>query len=183
MRKLIAVASIFVIGIFSSFDSSAGLDEKIAASFAAKYEVCALKLKDSNPLMAITLKAKADEVSRDKIGGGGYIKAFAKEKKKAWLLSKEKCREFARKISPNGFGNQGSSFDEKVAASFAAKYEVCALKLKDSNPLMAIKLKVKADEVSRDKIGGGGYVKAYVKEKKKAWLLSEKQCRKLAKKI
>jgi N-methylhydantoinase B/oxoprolinase/acetone carboxylase alpha subunit len=185
MKNLIITTGIFVAAMFSAFDSHAGLDEKIAASFAAKYEVCALKLKDSNPLMAITLKAEADKVSRDKIGGGGYVKAFTKEKKKAWLLSKDKCRQFAKKISPNGFGNQnnGANFDTKVAASFAAKYEVCALKLKDSNPLIALKLKAKADEVSREKIGGGGYVEAYVKEKKKAWLLSNKKCKKLAKKI
>lgn len=185
MRKLIVVTSIFIAGMFSASDSLAGLDEKIAASFAAKYEVCALKLKDSNPLMAITLKAEADKISRDKIGGGGYVKAFTKEKKKAWLLSKDKCRQFAKKVSPNGFGDQNndSNFDAKVAASFAAKYEVCALKLKDSNPLMAIKLKAKADQVSRDKIGGGGYIKAYAKEKKKAWLLSNKKCKKLAEKI
>jgi low affinity Fe/Cu permease len=182
MKKLIIVTSVFIAGMFNTLDAHAGLDERIAASFAAKYEVCALKLKDSNPLMAITLKAKADEVSLDKIGGGGYIKAFTKEKKKAWLLSKEKCRQFAKKISPNGFGNQRPSIDEKIAASFAARYEVCALKLKDSNPLKAVKLKVKADEVSRDKIGGG-YIKAYADEKKKAWLISEKECKKLAKKI
>lgn len=82
-----------------SFTASAGLDEKIAASFAAKYEVCALKLKDSNPFLAITLKAKADSISRDKLGGGGYIEAYAKEKKKAWLLKKKKCIKMAKKIS------------------------------------------------------------------------------------
>lgn len=98
MKKIIFLATAIISAQFMVNDAHAGLDEKIAASFAAKYEVCALKLKDSNPFMAITLKAKADEISRDKLGGGGYIKAFAKEKKKAWLLSKEKCREFAKKL-------------------------------------------------------------------------------------
>lgn len=93
MKAIIAVLLLAV-----SFGSQAGLDEKIAASFAAKYQVCALKLKDSNPFMAITLKAKSDEISRDKLGGGGYIKAFAKAKKGAWLLSKKECRNMARRL-------------------------------------------------------------------------------------
>ena len=88
-KKIVMVASISVAGAFLALDVNAGFDEKVAASFAAKYEVCALKLKDTNPLMAIKLKAKADEISRDKLGGGGYVEAFAKEKKKAWLRLKE----------------------------------------------------------------------------------------------
>ncbi len=98
MKKIMMVASISIAGAFLTLDLNAGFDEKVAASFAAKYEVCTLKLKDTNPFMAIKLKAKADEISRDKLGGGGYIKAFAKEKKKAWLLSKERCRKLANKI-------------------------------------------------------------------------------------
>lgn len=98
MKKIIMIATISVTGAFLSLGVNAGFDEKVAASFAAKYEVCALKLKDTNPFMAIKLKAKADEISRDKLGGGGYIKAFVKEKKKAWFLSKGKCRKLAKKI-------------------------------------------------------------------------------------
>jgi len=98
MKKNMIVATISVVGAILSFGVNAGIDEKIAASFAAKYEVCSLKIKDTNPFMAIKLKAKADEVGRDKIGGGGYIKAFVKGKKKAWLLSKEKCRKLARNL-------------------------------------------------------------------------------------
>jgi len=98
MKKSILLATFLISSSFIATDALAGFDEKIAASFAAKYEVCALKLKDSNPFMAITLKAKADEISRDKLGGGGYIEAYAKEKKAAWLLSKEKCRSFAKKL-------------------------------------------------------------------------------------
>lgn len=93
MKTLLSIATIIL-----SFTANAGVDEKIAASFAAKYEVCALKLKDTNPIMAIKLKAKADEISRDKIGGGGYIKAYAKEKKSAWLITKDKCKKYAKKI-------------------------------------------------------------------------------------
>jgi hypothetical protein len=98
MKKIMMVASISVAGGFLSLNVNAGFDEKVAASFSAKYEVCALKLKDTNPFMAIKLKAKADEISRDKLGGGGYIKAFQKEKKKAWLLSKKKCTKLAKNI-------------------------------------------------------------------------------------
>jgi len=92
MKKILLVVAMFV-----SLGANAGVDEKIAASFAAKYEVCALKLKDVDgyKLKALGLKVKADEISRDKIGGGGYIEAFMKEKKKAWLLSKRKCKKFA----------------------------------------------------------------------------------------
>lgn len=78
----------------------AGFDEKVAASFAAKYQVCALKLKDTPGyrLKALGLKTKSDEIGRDKLGGGGYIKAFQKEKKKAWLLSKKECKKFADRL-------------------------------------------------------------------------------------
>jgi len=98
MKKIILVTSVFLAGLFLAQNANAGFDEKVAASFSAKYEVCALKLKDSNPFMAITLKAKSDAISRDKLGGGGYIKAFIKEKKKAWFLSKKKCRKLARNL-------------------------------------------------------------------------------------
>lgn len=103
VSSLIVPTSVWLVGgamfgLTVASDAHAGFDEKVAASFAAKYEVCALKLKDSNPIMAITLKAKADEISRKKLGGGGYIKAFKKEKKKAWLIDKKRCRKFARNI-------------------------------------------------------------------------------------
>jgi hypothetical protein len=98
MMKTSALTMLVIGMLLSISKANAGLDEKIAASFAAKYEVCALKLKDSNPLKAIKLKIKADEISRDKLFGGGYIKAFAKEKKKAWLLSKKRCRKLANAI-------------------------------------------------------------------------------------
>jgi len=98
MKNFLLVMSISLAGLFYAQNASAGFDEKVAASYSAKYEVCALKLKDSNPLMAIALKAKSDEISRDKLGGGGYIKAFIKEKRKAWFLSKKKCRKLARNL-------------------------------------------------------------------------------------
>jgi len=82
--------------VFSN-NAVAGLDERIAASFAAKYQVCAFKLKDTSGyrLKAIGLKAKSDQIGRDKVGGGGYIETFLKEKKKAWLLPLKKCKKFA----------------------------------------------------------------------------------------
>jgi len=88
------------VGLFFSSTAVAGFDEKVAASFAAKYQVCALKLKDTPGyrLKALGLKAKSDEIGRDKLGGGGYIEAFQKEKKKAWLLSKKECKKFADRL-------------------------------------------------------------------------------------
>ncbi|GIU31888.1 hypothetical protein L2719_07520 [Shewanella schlegeliana] len=64
----------------------AGLDENIAVSFAAKYELCSLKLKatPSYKLKALGLKVKADEIGRDK-DRADHIKAFVKEKKKVWI--------------------------------------------------------------------------------------------------
>ncbi|RTR28539.1 hypothetical protein [Shewanella atlantica] len=87
-------------GLAFASTAVAGFDEKVAASFAAKYQVCALKLKDTPGyrLKALGLKAKSDEIGRDKLGGGGYIKAFQKEKKKAWLLSKKECKKFADRL-------------------------------------------------------------------------------------
>lgn len=99
--KLLSLLSTLTLGLAvwagASAPVQAGFDEKVAASFAAKYQVCALKLKDTKGyrFKAIALKAKSDEISRDKLGGGGYIKAFQKEKKKAWLLSAKKCKRLA----------------------------------------------------------------------------------------
>nr|WP_019441769.1 hypothetical protein [Moritella marina] len=98
----VVVNTIIVVSVASAFSStaSAGFDEKIAASFAAKYQVCALKLKDTPGyrLKALGLKAKSDEIGRDKIGGGDYIESFIKEKKKAWTLSLKKCKKFADNV-------------------------------------------------------------------------------------
>ncbi|ACJ31064.1 hypothetical protein swp_4419 [Shewanella piezotolerans WP3] len=82
-----------------AFSSGASFDEKVAASFAAKYEVCALKLKDTQgyKLKALGLKIKADEIGRDKLSAD-YIKAFVKEKNKAWLLPLHKCKKFADRL-------------------------------------------------------------------------------------
>ena len=84
------------ISLSTAFNAHAGFDEKVAASFAAKYEVCSERLADKGMLVrALKLKAKADEISRDKIGGGGYIEAMVKERKKAWLIPLKKCKKFA----------------------------------------------------------------------------------------
>lgn len=90
----VVLSAVLSLGMAST--AHAGLDEKIAASFAAKYEVCSKKLADKGMLIrALKLKAKADEISRDKLGGGGYIKALVKEKKTAWLIPIKKCKKFA----------------------------------------------------------------------------------------
>ena len=102
-KKLAFVMNmLFVFSMTGILDNKAlaGLDERIAASFAAKYQVCAFKLKDTPGyrLKALGLKAKSDEIGRDKIGGGGYIDTFVAEKKKAWALSLKKCKKFANNI-------------------------------------------------------------------------------------
>lgn len=98
-NALSAVTLSAVLSLGLSSVAHAGLDEKIAASFAAKYEVCSKKLADKGMLIrALKLKAKADEISRDKLGGGGYIEAIIKEKKKAWLIPIKKCKKFADKL-------------------------------------------------------------------------------------
>ena len=91
---------VFLLSVTLDNKALAGLDERIAASFAAKYQVCAFKLKDTPGyrLKALGLKAKSDEIGRDKIGGGGYIETFVTEKKKAWALSLKKCKKFANNI-------------------------------------------------------------------------------------
>lgn len=97
LASALLLATVF--NLSGSFDAHAGFDEKVAASFAAKYEVCSERLADKGMLIrAVKLKAKADEISRDKIGGGGYIEAMIKERKKAWLLPISKCKKFADKL-------------------------------------------------------------------------------------
>lgn len=85
---------------FITINANAGFDEKIAASFAAKYEVCALKLSKTNgyKFKAIALKAEADDIHRKKLGGGGYLQALEKEKKKAWTLPLSKCKKIANDL-------------------------------------------------------------------------------------
>ncbi|WP_076410729.1 hypothetical protein [Shewanella sp. UCD-KL12] len=94
MKKLLFIA------LLASFCVNAGFAQKVGASFAAKYEVCALKLKDTPgyKLKALGLKIKADEIGREHVGKGDYIEAFLKEKKKAWLISPQKCKKFADKL-------------------------------------------------------------------------------------
>lgn len=85
-----------VLGLGVVSVANAGLDEKIAASFAAKYDVCSKRLSDKGMhIRAIKLKAEANRIGREKIGGGGYIKAFLKEKDKAWLIPIKKCKKFS----------------------------------------------------------------------------------------
>ena len=72
----VVLSAVLSLGMAST--AHAGFDEKVAASFAAKYEVCSKKLADKGMLIR-AIKLKADEISRDKLGGGGYIKALVKE--------------------------------------------------------------------------------------------------------
>lgn len=78
--------------------------------------------------------------------------------------------------------NVTAGMSERIAASFAAKYQVCAFKLKDTAGyrLKALGLKAKSDEIGRDNIGGGGYIETFVAEKKKAWTLPLRKCKKFA---
>lgn len=94
MKKVLLLS--IILGIYAN----AALPEKIAASFAAKYEVCALKLKDTQnyKLKAIGLKIKADKIHKDKLFNEGYLKALKKEKKSAWFISLKKCKKIADKI-------------------------------------------------------------------------------------
>lgn len=95
MKKILVILM-----LATTFNAHAGLDEKIAASFAAKYQVCALKLKNTNGyrLKSVRLKAKSDEINREQLGDGGYLKAFLKEKSKARWLSLKKCKKLANKL-------------------------------------------------------------------------------------
>ena len=82
----------------ASFGAHAGFDEKVAASFAAKYHVCAKRLDNNGmPLRSLKLRAKSKEITREKIGDG-YLIHFDKEKKKAWKLSLNKCKKLADKL-------------------------------------------------------------------------------------
>lgn len=80
--------------------AQAGFDEKVAASFSAKYEVCAIRLRDKPGYFfkSIGMGAEAERIHRDKLGGGGYIKALVKEKQKAWLMPLHKCKKLAKKF-------------------------------------------------------------------------------------
>ncbi|WP_246033167.1 hypothetical protein [Shewanella canadensis] len=92
MKKILPVI------LLVSFGADAGFDEKVAASFAAKYHVCAKRLdNNSMPLRALKLRAKSKEITRNKIGDG-YLVHFDKEKKRAWKLSLNKCKKLADKL-------------------------------------------------------------------------------------
>jgi len=93
MKKLL-----LIVLAAASFGAYAGLDEKIAASFAAKYHVCAKRLdNNSMPLRALKLRAQSKRITRNKIGDG-YLVHFDKEKKKAWTLPLKKCKKLADKF-------------------------------------------------------------------------------------
>lgn len=94
MRKVLLGLTLLVIS------AQAGLPEKVAASYAAKYEVCALKLKDTPTygFKALGLKIKADQIHKDMLLNKGYLKAFSNEKKRAWLISLSKCKNIANKL-------------------------------------------------------------------------------------
>jgi hypothetical protein len=84
----------------SSFANAVDLDTKIAASFAAKYDICSKKIKNSGAGLGWKIKAgiakeKADEINRERLLERGYIKSFEKEKKKIkrnWNV--KRCKKF-----------------------------------------------------------------------------------------
>lgn len=91
---------IFILITLIMITAQAGLPEKIAASFAAKYEICALKLKDfpKYKFKALGLKIKADKIHKNNLFKKGYLKALKKEKKNTWLISIKKCKKLANKM-------------------------------------------------------------------------------------
>lgn len=92
MKKIILGTIVLIVSL------NAGLPEKIAASYSAKYEVCALKLKDGYKLKSLGLKIKADKIHKENVFKEGYLKALEKEKKSAWFLSIKKCKKIADSI-------------------------------------------------------------------------------------
>ncbi len=92
--------TILLIAIFAVVSAQAGFDEKVAASYAAKYEVCSKRLKkvDGYRLKAMGLQIKADKIHKEKLLNGGYLKALSKEKKRAWLMPLRKCKKIANNI-------------------------------------------------------------------------------------
>ncbi len=76
------------------------LDVKIAASFAAKYEVCGNKLKNAKigsgwRIKAAISKERASDLSRKYLFEKGYVKHLEKEKKKirnSW--TRKRCKTY-----------------------------------------------------------------------------------------
>jgi ribosomal protein S8 len=91
----------FFFAVFAnSFANAADLDTKIAASFAAKYDICSKKIKNADSGFGWKIKAgiakeKADEINLERLLEQGYIKSFEKEKKKIkrnWNV--KRCKKF-----------------------------------------------------------------------------------------
>lgn len=97
MKKVLILLTFLVVGANASFD------EKIAASFAGKYEVCAIKLKNTSgyKLKAIFLQAEADRIFREKNATKSYQRSLKDEKVKAWFISKKECKKIADRLGRN----------------------------------------------------------------------------------
>lgn len=97
MNKILLLSALFIVS------ANANFNEKVAASFAGKYEVCAVKLKNANgyELKAIFLQAEGDKIYREKEGSSSYLRALKDEKGKAWFLSKKECKKIADRVSKN----------------------------------------------------------------------------------
>jgi uncharacterized metal-binding protein len=92
------------VAIFTAASSQKALatdiDTKIAASFAAKYDICSKKIKKAKLGLAWNIKAgvakeRADDLNKERLLEQGYIKSFEKEKKKIkrnWNL--KRCKKF-----------------------------------------------------------------------------------------
>lgn len=78
----------------------AGLDDKIAASFAAKYEICSNRLKHRKGyfLRSLAMRAESDRINRKHLGERGYLKALKKEKKKARDMPLRKCKKISNRF-------------------------------------------------------------------------------------
>jgi hypothetical protein len=99
MKKITVTASIFAaMYLATPAISQAGVSEKVAAGFAAKYSVCAKKLKNVRrySIAALVLKRKAKDISADHIGNG-YILDLMAAKKRARGFSVAKCKRIADK--------------------------------------------------------------------------------------
>lgn len=78
----------------------AGFDDKIAASYAAKYEICSKRLKHRKDYFfkSLGMKAEADRINKKHLGKKGYLKALIKEQEKARNMPLRKCKKISKRF-------------------------------------------------------------------------------------
>lgn len=87
------------ISIMACERANAGLDERVAADFAAKYTVCATKLRiASMPLRALKLERETREVTRDHIGDGFLVYKEDRKQRYRHKMTISKCRRLADRL-------------------------------------------------------------------------------------